>query len=118
MTDAALPAPPPLDSPSPEQPAPAGQPARPPLRRSGTDRLLGGVCGGLAEHTGIDALLWRIGAVALTLAGGSGVVLYLRLWVLMAPAPRGPQDQVAPLDRMAERLHTALSGTATPPRRD
>jgi phage shock protein C len=110
MTSAAIPAPQPAASETPEQPA---APPRPQLRRSGTDRMLGGVSGGLAEHLGIDALLWRIGFVALTLAGGSGVLVYLLLWVLMPPAPRGPQEQVSALDRLAERLHEALHGLPT-----
>ena len=42
---------------------PAGAPQ---LRRSGTDRMAGGVCGGLADYTGIDAVLWRVAFVALT----------------------------------------------------
>jgi phage shock protein PspC (stress-responsive transcriptional regulator) len=45
--------------------------------------VIGGVSGGLAEYSGIDALLWRVGFVALTLAGGTGIVVYLLLWLLM-----------------------------------
>ena len=75
--------------------------------------MLGGVAGGLADHLGIDALLWRIGFVALTLAGGSGVLVYLLLWVLMPPAPRGPQELVSPVERVVERLHQALQGIST-----
>ena len=66
-------------------PSPSPQPVRPELRRSGTDRMLGGVCGGLAEYSGIDAVLWRVGLAALTLIGGSGVLLHLLLWVLLPP---------------------------------
>ena len=73
-----------LGSPRPRRPVP---PARPQLRRSRTDKMLGGVSGGLAEYSGIDALLWRVGFVALALAGGTGVVVYLLLWLLM---PAGP----------------------------
>ena len=68
-------------------PPPPGPPVRPQLRRSRTDKILGGVSGGLAEYSGIDALLWRVGFVALTLAGGTGIVVYLLLWLLM---PAGP----------------------------
>ena len=50
-------------------PSPLPAPSRPELRRSGTDRMLGGVCGGLAEYSGIDAVLWRVGMVGLTVAG-------------------------------------------------
>jgi phage shock protein PspC (stress-responsive transcriptional regulator) len=52
--------------------------------------MLGGVAGGLAEYTGIDALLYRVGFVALAFAGGTGVLVYLLLWLLMPAAPGGP----------------------------
>ncbi|GAB4080480.1 hypothetical protein GCM10028783_14280 [Modestobacter muralis] len=52
--------------------------------------MIGGVAGGLAEYTGIDALLWRVGAIALTVVGGSGVIVYALLWLLMPSAPSGP----------------------------
>jgi phage shock protein PspC (stress-responsive transcriptional regulator) len=68
-------------------PPPPGPPARPPLRRSRTDKVIAGVAGGLAEYTGIDALLWRVAAIALTFAGGSGIIIYVLLWLLMPPAP-------------------------------
>src|SRR3954466_678704 len=73
-------------------PPPPGPPVRPQLRRSRTDKILGGVSGGLAEYSGIDALLWRVGFVALALAGGTGIVVYLLLWLLMpaGPAAYGP----------------------------
>jgi phage shock protein PspC (stress-responsive transcriptional regulator) len=90
MTSALPPsAPPPAADPAggwPPPPVP-GPPARPPLRRSRTDKVIGGVAGGLAEYTGIDALLWRVALIALTFAGGSGVIIYLLLWLLMPPAP-------------------------------
>ncbi|WP_369140666.1 PspC domain-containing protein [Modestobacter versicolor] len=88
-------------TPTPQAPTTAG---RPPLQRSRTDLLLGGVSGGLAAHTGIDTLLWRVGFAALTLAGGAGVALYLVLWVLMPAAPAGPADRTNLLDEWVERL--------------
>ena len=102
--------------PSPEQPSAPPQSGRPPLRRSGTDRMLGGVSGGLAEHTGIDTVLWRVGFVALTLAGGSGILLYLLLWVLLPSGPLRPGDEPRPVDRAVDRLHTAVSTLGTTPR--
>lgn len=83
MTSAPPPAPPSADPPATAYPPP-GFPVRPPLRRSRNDKVIGGVAGGLAEYSGIDALLWRVGLVALALAG-PGVPVYLLLWVL-APA--------------------------------
>jgi phage shock protein PspC (stress-responsive transcriptional regulator) len=77
-------------------PPPPGPPARPQLRRSRTDKILGGVGGGLAEYSGVDALLWRVGFVALALAGGTGIVVYLLLWLLM---PAGPQAYGMPVEQ-------------------
>jgi phage shock protein PspC (stress-responsive transcriptional regulator) len=77
-------------------PPPPGPPARPQLRRSRTDKILGGVSGGLAEYSGVDALLWRVGFVALALAGGTGIVVYLLLWLLM---PAGPQAYGMPVEQ-------------------
>jgi phage shock protein C len=104
MTSAPLPVPP---------PAP---PARPQLRRSRTDKMIGGVCGGLAEYSDIDSLLWRVGFVGLTVAGGAGILVYLLLWVLMAPAPLGPDERPGPVDRTVDRLHTAVSDALATPR--
>lgn len=56
-------------------------------RRSRTDRMLGGVCGGLAASLGVDAALLRIGLVVLTLLGGGiGAVLYVAAWLLVPEA--------------------------------
>jgi phage shock protein PspC (stress-responsive transcriptional regulator) len=96
------PGPPPVDPPAwqPPPPPPA-PPARPQLRRSRTDKILGGVSGGLAEYSGIDALLWRVGFVALALAGGTGVIVYLLLWLLMPAGPPayGPPNYGMPAEQ-------------------
>lgn len=96
----------------PGQPADASVPGQSPhptpqLRRSATDRMAGGVCGGLAEYSGIDALLWRIGFVALTLTGGAGVLVYLLLWVLVPSAPLPPGKTPSPVEDLIGRLSAA-----------
>ena len=53
------------------------------LRRSRTDRILGGVCGGLARSIGIDPLVVRVAVVALTVAGGAGALLYVLAWLML-----------------------------------
>lgn len=58
--------------------------------------MIGGVGGGLAEYSGIDALLWRVGFVALALAGGTGVLVYLLLWLLMPAGAGRPDAEVTP----------------------
>lgn len=56
------------------------------LLRSRTDRTLAGVCGGVAEYFGWDPTLVRVGWIILTLLGGSGILLYLIMWVVMPEA--------------------------------
>jgi phage shock protein C len=53
------------------------------LRRSRSNRWLGGVCGGLAPATGLPAWLWRLIFLALVACGGTGLVLYVLLWILV-----------------------------------
>ncbi|MEK6970735.1 MAG: PspC domain-containing protein [archaeon] len=53
------------------------------LTRSTKDRILGGVCGGIAAHYGWDPTLVRLGWVLLTLFGGAGLLLYIVAWLIM-----------------------------------
>ncbi len=54
------------------------------LRRSRTDKMVAGVCGGIAKALGADAALVRILLVAATLLGfGAGALIYLACWILM-----------------------------------
>ena len=66
-------------SPSPTQPL--GAVRR--LFRSRDDRVIAGVCSGLARYFRIDPTIVRIAAVALLLFGGVGVVAYLAAWLLV-----------------------------------
>ncbi|MGZ4258399.1 MAG: ATP-binding protein [Gaiellaceae bacterium] len=51
------------------------------FERSGRDRVVAGVCGGLASRLTVDATLVRLVFAILALAGGAGILLYLALWV-------------------------------------
>jgi phage shock protein PspC (stress-responsive transcriptional regulator) len=53
------------------------------IRRSATDAKLAGLCGGVAQHWGIDPVLVRVGWVLLVFSGGIGLVLYLAGWLLI-----------------------------------
>src|SRR3954466_4329140 len=66
----------------PQSPQPEPPPQRR-LERSPTDRMLAGVCGGIARYFGVDATVVRIIAVGLTLLGGAGVLLYIAALLLM-----------------------------------
>ncbi|MEG1555835.1 MAG: PspC domain-containing protein [Bacteroidales bacterium] len=50
--------------------------------RSITDRKIAGVCGGLGRYFNIDPTLIRILFLALLLLGGSGLLLYLIIWII------------------------------------
>src|SRR5689334_2372585 len=64
----------------------------PKLYRSSTDRMIGGVCGGLGAYLAIDPIFVRLFFVLLALGGGSGVLIYLLLWIVI---PCDEQGQVA-----------------------
>jgi signal transduction histidine kinase len=52
----------------------------------GSDRVIAGVCSGVAEALRVDPLIVRVGFVVLAFAGGAGVPLYFVLWWLMPGA--------------------------------
>jgi phage shock protein PspC (stress-responsive transcriptional regulator) len=55
-----------------------------PLRRSRKNRIIVGVCGGLAEFFGISAFWFRLGFLIALLPGGvPGLLLYLLLWIII-----------------------------------
>jgi phage shock protein C len=50
------------------------------LYRSKTDRVLAGVCGGLAQYFNLDATLIRV-------LGGAGLVVYVAMWIIVPNQP-------------------------------
>ncbi len=65
------------------------------LTRSESNKMIGGVCAGLANYFGIDPTIVRLIFVALVVLYGQGLLLYLILWIVMPveesanpPAPR------------------------------
>jgi phage shock protein PspC (stress-responsive transcriptional regulator) len=70
----------PQDPQTPPGGSPPDQPEAAPskrLVRSRSDRVIGGVCAGVARYLGVDVLVVRVAAVALVLLGGVGALLYL-----------------------------------------
>lgn len=57
------------------------------LYRSQTDKMLGGVAGGLGDYLDIDSTLIRLAFVLLFLAGGHGLLIYLVLWLVVPLNP-------------------------------
>lgn len=77
------------------------------LTRSQKNRVLGGVAGGLGEYLGIDPAILRILFVLMTVFGGSGIILYLVLWLTM-PSSSSLQDVgTETIRENAEEMKTA-----------
>lgn len=53
------------------------------LYRSDTDRMVAGVCGGIADYLDIDAAWVRLVFVLLVFFSGAGIVAYIVLWVIL-----------------------------------
>lgn len=53
------------------------------LYRSSHDKIIAGVCGGLAEYFDVDPTIVRLLFVLAVVMGGGGVILYLILWLIM-----------------------------------
>jgi phage shock protein C len=94
------------------EPAPSHHaPAPKRLMRSRDDRVIAGVCGGLGEYLGVDAVLIRIAALILLFAGGAGFFLYVIGWIAMPEAPVGAtvaREATAAPAAPAERTTGAL----------
>ncbi len=56
------------------------------LYRSRKDRVIGGVCGGLAEYFGVDPLVIRLAFLLLLFFGG-GLILYIIFWIIVPQRP-------------------------------
>lgn len=57
-----------------------------PFTRSQNQKMLAGVCGGLADYFGVDANLVRLLTVIITVfTGGTAALVYLAAWMLMPP---------------------------------
>lgn len=81
----------------------------PRLERRRTERILGGVASGLADHFGLDPVLFRIGFVVLAVFGGSGVLLYVLGWLLLPEEGAGESAVVAATRDIGVRKLAALA---------
>lgn len=63
------------------------------VRRSNTDRVIAGVCGGLGSYFGVDPLWFRLAFVVLAIGGGAGVLLYILAWLVI---PNSNSEAVGP----------------------
>lgn len=86
------------------------------LYRSRTDRVIAGVCGGIAEHYGWDPTLVRLAAVALgLLTQGTAVLAYIAAAILIPEAPGEGYAQGSPFTVPPYDSGFAPTAPSTPP---
>jgi phage shock protein PspC (stress-responsive transcriptional regulator) len=66
--------------------------------RSSGDKKIGGVCAGVADYFDLDPTIIRVVWLLLVLCGGTGLIAYLVLWIVLPLAP-------------AEVAHTSVTAT-------
>lgn len=81
-------------------PSPAPPPARK-LYRTRDDRVISGVCGGLARYFNVDPVIVRVAAVALIFVGAAGLFLYLAAILLVPTEVEGGEPASAPSRALA-----------------
>ena len=93
-------------------PPPSGPPAPPQrmVRRSRSERLIAGVCGGIGRYLGIDPVLLRVAFIILALANGLGLIAYVVAWVAI-PEERPDQPSVPALQGRRETGRLVLGGS-------
>ena len=77
------------------------------LTRTSSDKLIGGVAGGLGRYFGVDPILFRIAFVVLTFAGGVGVLAYIGL---LAFVPADDDSRIFGQRRDANLIGAVLLG--------
>ncbi len=58
------------------------------LYRSRRERIVGGVCGGLAEYSDLDLTLVRVLMALFIIFGGAGLIVYIVMWIIIPNEPR------------------------------
>jgi phage shock protein C len=104
--------------PGPSRPEQPSGPQRPPadggprvVRRSRSERVIAGVCGGVGRYLGVDPVLLRIAFIILALANGLGVIAYVVCWVAI-PEERPDQPSApAPPQGRRETGRLVLGGS-------
>jgi phage shock protein PspC (stress-responsive transcriptional regulator) len=94
------------DIPAAPEPAPPPPPTPRRFERSSSDRIIGGVGGGLGRYFGVDPMLVRIALVVLAMLGGTGLVVYAAALVLV------PNDGEVPATPRSTRDRYLVAGIA------
>jgi len=77
------------------------------LSRSSSERMVAGVCGGLAEYFNIDPVIVRLIFVLVTLTSGLGLLIYLLLWMIMPRGAAVPGQR--PIEQSSRQFNEEIS---------
>ena len=58
------------------------------LYRSGKEKILGGVCGGIAEYFNVDPTIIKIIWILIVLGYGAGIIAYIIAWIIIPKNPK------------------------------
>ena len=62
------------------------------LYRSKKDKMIAGICGGIAEYFDVDSTLIRLLTVLFVLLGGAGIAVYIIAWIIIPETPEKVSD--------------------------
>ncbi len=80
------------------------------LHLSSQDRIIGGVCGGLSESTGVNSGIFRAVFVVSIFIGGMGLLVYI---ILLAILPRGTKKDIINVEVEEEGEDTRIRRSRT-----
>lgn len=81
-------------------------PDRKKFYRSRKNRIIAGVCGGLADYFNVDPTIVRLIFAAMVLGGGFGIGFYIVLWIVV---PEEGKEGHPRVERVADDLRSAMS---------
>ena len=74
------------------------------LQRSKSDQVVAGVCAGIAKYFDIDPVVVRIIFALVTIGGGTGILLYILLWIIMPEEESTAQTTEETIKENAEEI--------------
>jgi phage shock protein C len=82
------------------------------ILRSRNERMIAGVCGGLAAYFNIDPLIVRLGFALLAMVNGVGIMLYLLLWLLLPNEDSAVGDSRGQVRENVNEMRTTAESAA------
>ena len=82
------------------------------LYRSTKDKMLGGVAGGIAEYFDIDSTLIRVLFILVVFFGGTGIIAYIILWIVVPEQPYTVPDFTTTANEQQEKENQNKTGNA------